>query len=296
MDNVREWLDKGVISAERARRALPILVRQARAEQPITYKDLSIELGMDHHRPVKTPAGYIGYTLNAIGNTRGWKRRPPPPLQSLVVNKHSGFPGSGVDGFMSAAYREAQTQRQKTAALKGVHSQLYAYPHWEELLDYLELDPAPLTLDNILRKAINAKGRGGEGPEHRLLKDYIVKNPFIVGLPPAHASGSPEFGLPSGDRVDVVFVGNGLKTAVEVKSCISSEDDIARGLFQCLKYRVVLEAQAALSASPFDVCVFLVVGKKFPESLLPLKNSLGVSVIDRVVPSATTGGLRRQSA
>lgn len=281
---MRKWIDKENVSAQRARRALPILVRQARAEQPITYEDLSRELGMKHHRPVRIAAGYIGYTLEAIGNARGWRDRVPPPLQSIVVNKETGLPGIGVDPFMNAAYRQSHTIRQKKAAIKGVHSKIYSYPHWEEILQLLELDPAPLILDRVLAEAANTTGRGGEGLEHRALKEFIASNPEIVHLSSRHAPGKMEYKLPSGDRVDVVFEGNSMKAAVEVKSSISSEGDIARGLFQCLKYRAVLEAQSALSGTIFDVVVILVVGKRFPDTLIPLKNSLGILVKDQVVP------------
>lgn len=267
---------------------LPVLVRQARSEQPITYQDISIELGMKHHRPAQKAAGYVGDTLEAVAQSTNWKQRPPPPLQSLIVNKGTGLPGSGIDGFMSDAYRKAQTPKEKHAVLKGVYSQLRAYPHWDEILTYLELDPAPVVMDRILRKAAKTRGRGGEGVEHKLLKDYLANSPAIVGLPSKLPRGLLEYALPSGDRVDVVFEMAGLKTAVEVKSSISTEGDIARGLFQCLKYRVILEAQSALSKLPFDVAVVLVVGKKFPESLISLKHSLGVKVIDEVVPVKTT--------
>lgn len=284
MKEVFQWVDGSTISAERARRALPILVRQARAERPITYLDLSRELGMSHHRPVRYAAGHVGYALQALARQPGWKRRPPPPLQSLVVNKGTGLPGSGVNEFMGRAFRQAQTRRQREAALNGVYAQIYSYPHWEELLELLEIDPAPAALDDEVEEATRAGGRGGEGPEHKALKDYVSATPALLSLPAGHKPGRKEFPLPSGDSVDVVFEGRGLKTAVEVKSHISSDGDVARGLFQCLKYRTVLEAQSAISATKFEVVVRLVLGKAFPPKLIALRNSLGITVIDNVVP------------
>ena len=51
--------------------------------------------------------------------------------------------------------------------------------------------------------------------------------------------------LPSGDTIDVLFR-NGLDwIAVEVKSSLSNSLDITRGLFQCVKYRAVIEAVQA---------------------------------------------------
>jgi hypothetical protein len=199
-----------------------------------------------------------------------------------VVNKTTGLPGDGVRAFMSAAYRRARTKKQKEAALNGIYAEIYAYPYWEEVLQLLGLDPAPAALEDLVAEAVGSAGRGGEGPEHRALKDYVAANPLVVGLRANHPAGKTEFRLASGDFVDVVFTGTGRRTAVEVKSRISGERDIARGLFQCLKYRAVLEAQAALSERPFDVSVVLVLGTVLPDRLVPLRNALKINVVDNV--------------
>ena len=237
-----------------------------------------------HHRPVKTVAAYVGFTLQAVGQTVGWKRRPPPPLQSLVVNGVTGLPGHGFDDFLGATYKDAKSKPRKMAILKAVYADTASYSHWDELLALLQLDPAPTKLDDVVASATKSRGRGGEGPDHKALKDYVAANPALVGLRQGHPVGVPEYGLASGDRVDVVFATSRLKVAVEVKSKISSDGDVSRGLFQCLKYRVVLEAQSALSKRPFDVSVVLVLGRDFPASLIPLRNSLGVEVIEEVRP------------
>lgn len=283
MHEYRTWLDKGNVTAERAKRALPILIRQARAEKPLTYEDLGIELGM-HHRPVKTVAAYVGFTLSAIGRTHGWKRRAPPPLQSLIVNGITGLPGHGFDNFLGPTYQKAKSKSQRLAILKAVYAETASYGNWDELLELLQLDPAPMELDEIVASAAKSRGRGGEGPDHRALKEYVAANPALVGLREDHALGELEYGLASGDKVDVVFTDRRRKTAVEVKSRISSDGDVARGLFQCLKYRVVLEAQSALSEKPFNVSVALILGRDFPAALIPLRNSLGIEVIEGIQP------------
>ena len=49
--------------------------------------------------------------------------------------------------------------------------------------------------------------------------------------------------LLSGDRVDVVYYTDDEILAIEVKSRVSSWEDLQRGIYQCVKYRAVLEAQ-----------------------------------------------------
>lgn len=279
-----DWWNDGSKTGNWAHAMLPILVRQARSEKPLTYGALARELGMTHHRPVQRAAGHIAYALAEIGATKGWRRRVPPPLQSLVINKQTGLPGDGVDGFMSDQYRRAQTARQRAAVLKGIHAGIYAYPHWDDVMRLLEVDPAPIALDDISTAATGASGRGGEGPEHRALKEHVATNPSVVGLPKGHEPGAPEYPLPSGDRIDVVFTGDDLITAVEVKSRISGEEDIARGIYQCVKYRAVLEARSSVSSTPMDVAVRLVLEGVLPARLLRLANAFSVKVVENVRP------------
>jgi hypothetical protein len=94
--------------------------------------------------------------------------------------------------------------------------------------------------------------------------------------------GEEEHLLPSGDSLDVFFEHRKEHFGVEVKSHISDTADIARGLYQCVKYQAVLEARQAASGHAKNVHTFLVIGGEFPAELIPLKNVLGVEVYDKV--------------
>jgi hypothetical protein len=135
-------------------------------------------------------------------------------------------------------------------------------------------------------KAAARLGGGGEGPEHALLKEYVRTHPAIVGLSAEAALGEPEYGLPSGDRVDVIFPAKRSILAVEVKPALCGNPETVRGLFQCVKYRSVLEAEARFLQSQVKVEVRLVLGGPFPDHLIPLRNSLGIEVVaDVLVPA-----------
>lgn len=284
MSDIRKWMDKGNKSANRIHALLPLLIRQARLETPITYGDVATELGM-HHRGVDRVAGYIGWTLEAVGKSRGWKRRPPPPLHSLVINDTTRLPGQGINGFMSSTYMKAKSRSTKRAVLKAVYAELNDYPHWDELCALLEVPMAASDLSNAVNKARKSRGRGGEGPEHKALKEYLQSHPEIAGLPVGSDDGEPEYPLASGDRVDVVFKRRHLRVAVEVKPERASDGDKLRGVFQCLKYRTVLEAESALGDNPFKVRVLLIIGGSIPLEVTQVANRLGVEVIGGVSPS-----------
>jgi len=57
------------------------------------------------------------------------------------------------------------------------------------------------------------------------------------------------FQLESLDEIDVWFMYPGQEMAVEVKSTRSMEPVHRRGIFQCVKYRAVLEAQSRVLKS-----------------------------------------------
>ena len=78
---------------QRARKAFPLLVRQALANQPILYLDLAQELEMPNPRNLNYVLGCIGQTLQEISVE--WKEEIPP-INCLVINKTKGLPGGGL--------------------------------------------------------------------------------------------------------------------------------------------------------------------------------------------------------
>jgi hypothetical protein len=113
----------------------------------------------------------------------------------------------------------------------------------------------------------------------------VAKHPDVVGLPRKIGNGSTEEPLRSGDTLDVFFRHGQDHIAIEVKSSLSSDSDIVRGMFQCVKYRHVLEAQQAVSGLPQSARAILVLEAKLPQGLHSLKNVLGVELFDEVVPT-----------
>ncbi len=104
-------------------------------------------------------------------------------------------------------------------------------------------------------------GSGGEGAEHRELKEWIAKNPAATGIgwPP----GKLEAPLESGDRVDILFgAEKGRCAVIEIETHASGA---RQGAFQAVKYRAVLCAERALPLDDPRVRAILVAWKVPPE-------------------------------
>jgi hypothetical protein len=269
---------------ERARCAFPLLVRQAEAGRPIFYGDLAEELGMPNARNLNYPLGSIGHTLEKL--SKAWKEKIPP-LQSLVINRNTGVPGEGVGWFLRAWGDFADLpSRKRREVVAGAHSIIFAYPRWREVLRAVALKPAPHKFSRAVREAAvlppSGKGQGGEGERHRALKLFVARCPSVIGLPGSTPTGRVESPLPSGDSLDVFFAHGSTWIAAEVKTALSPEADLIRGLFQCIKYRAVMEAMQAAEGRPRAARAILVLEARLPPSLVPLRNTLGVEVCEEV--------------
>lgn len=263
----------------RARAVLPILVRQAEAGTPIVYSALAEEVGIPNPRNLNYVLGSIGTTLENL--SKAWNQKIPP-LQCLVVNKSTGLPGEGIGWFLVKKEDfSALSRRQQRTIVEAELQHVYAYKHWHEVLSILSLSPVEVDYSAQIKKAAAFRG-GGESEAHKLLKQYVADNPSVVGLPVGTAVGVTEFSLPSGDSADVYFVDRKDWVAVEVKSAISNEADITRGIFQCVKYKAVLEAMQLSYGLPQNARAILAIESALPSKLIALKNVLGVEVIDSV--------------
>lgn len=266
---------------ERARKALPLLVRQALANQPIFYSDLADELEMSNPRNLNYVLGSIGQTLQEI--SAEWKDEIPP-INCLVINKNTGLPGEGIGWFITDKNSFGKLPRKQQRAIIDMElHKIYAYPRWRDVLKYLGLeykenrDYSPLL--NTLAKQRHGSG---ESPFHKQFKEFVSKNPQILGLPKSVGNGELEKSLPSGDIADVLFIHDKDWIIAEVKSKISDTADIYRGLYQCVKYQAVVEAYQIEKGFQPSCRVTLVLENEFPVELIELKNLLGIEVIEKV--------------
>ena len=272
---------------ERARAALPLLVRQAMAGKPITYESLARELGMPNPRNLNYPLGTIGDSLQKLAEE--WQEELPQ-IQALVVNKNSLMPGPGIGSFVhssKADFVRLPRQRQREL-VKKAQTAIHAYRRWHDVLRAFNLTPIASRTESLISSA-QAFGGGGESESHRKLKEYVRDHPEIVGVRHAREQ-SIERSLPSGDVVDVSFESPRRWIAVEVKSAVSADVDLARGLFQCIKYKAVMSAVLAAKGKLKDIDAILVVEGMLKSDLLSLANTIGVQFVE---VSRKDGGYQR---
>jgi hypothetical protein len=282
--NIAESIEGEKLYQERARRAFPLLVRQALAHQPIFYENLAAELDMPNPRNLNFVLGSVGASIEKL--SREWGEEIPP-IQCIVINQQDEVPGSGFFGFLLPDQSvKSLNRREKRELVNAVLQKVYLYPKWLEVLDHFKLPRPTSDFARFVRSASSIRG-GGESEAHRSFKEWIASNKTVLGLSERIADGVCEYQLPSGDVVDVLFSQGSEVIPVETKSHISDVADITRGIFQCVKYQAVLEAALLAKNQKADVRAILALEAKFPAELIPLKNLLGVNVFDDLRNCAT---------
>ena len=104
---------------QRARTALPILVRQVKAGQTMFYGELAHEMGLPNPRTLNHPLGSIGRALQDLGRRWGGQ---VPPIQALVINKSSGCPGAGFAFFAPNAKDFKRATRRGRRLIVDTHA------------------------------------------------------------------------------------------------------------------------------------------------------------------------------
>lgn len=262
----------------RARIALPILVRQAKAREPIYYSDLADEIGMPNPRNLNYVLGAIGNALESLEDL--YTSEKIPLINSLVINKANNLPGEGLSWFLKDLDFGKLSRSQKKDIVSQLLTRVYTYQKWDWVLKELELKPLKSEISkkiNILKKIKNC----GESKSHLDFKNFLSNNPELFGLK-KEIKGSVEYQFPSADAIDVVFNNKLEIVGVEAKSIISDENDILRGLFQCVKYKALIEAEQKVNDQIPNCRIVLALEGKYPNNLIGIKNQLGIEVMDNL--------------
>ena len=180
----------------------------------------------------------------------------------------------------SLTFEPERLKFEPSALVDAACLNIFTYPNWQRVLAELSLHAAPAITESVLKAACDFRG-GGESEAHRAFKEFVATHPRTVGLPKS-AHGTTEYCLPSGDRIDVLFELPSENVGVEVKAAVSDPADITRGLFQCIKYRAVLEAYLASRGERPSARSILALEGSLPSALVNLRNLLGIEVFEQV--------------
>jgi hypothetical protein len=256
---------------------IPHLIRWAQnGETDKTYLDMIHILNMPRWSGIGRALGSVEDVMQVLRKDSG--KSDIPSLNALCKNTSTKLPSEGF----SYVYKEYDKMpvEAKRIFVEGVNQKAVKYEHWDWVLNALGLQPATgLTADEwkILSKPVH--GSGGEGKEHKELKEYIKANPHKLGI--HHVTHSEtEHVLPSGDRLDVYFeLKNGTHIAVEVKPSTAPEQDVARGIFQCVKYEATMKAIRQLENESYAIQTYLVVAADITPTNQKIADELKVKVV-----------------
>jgi len=122
------------------------------------------------------------------------------------------------------------------------------------------------------RIAVKRKyGAGGEGENHKKLKEWVAQNPQDIGLRNVK-SHELEYVFLSGDTVDILFqLQNGEDAVVEIETTIPLP-----GCHQALKYRVLRCAEQLLALDSKKVKAILVAWE-VPQEVREFCNKYNIS-------------------
>lgn len=264
---------------------IPVLIYWATvSKSPHTYGELSKAVG-HHTDQIGRVLGLIDDVFNALKKARP-EFKDMPTLNCLVISKTTKLPSNGFD-YVSHDY-SSLTEEQKADQMKRLNSEAYYYDRWDNVLDALELTPYKGS-DNKAYEVSIRKGtfskHGSEGVKHKALKEYIYNHPECIGIKNVKHK-EMEHILLSGDRLDVYFqLKDDTQIAVEVKSSISDNADILRGVYQCVKYEAILNAEQSVKGIHRQVKALLVLEGEMPISVASDAVALHVTFMENVTIS-----------
>lgn len=263
----REW----------AMKMIPVLVRWAQAtwDKPHYYSNLTAAVGHKTNQ-IGAVMATIQDIIDELKEASG--RKDIPTLNCLVLSKSTGLPSDGFD-YVIPNYSKL-SQDSKRGEVRKLNYDAHMYD-WSWILKELGLKPAALTtVDHIKKIKKSVYVTGGEGKEHKALKEYISNHPESIGIHGVKFAKT-EYDLLSGDRLDVYFKCKKKQHyAIEVKPKSSSEGDILRGVYQCVKYKAVMDAMRVIDNDNYENNTILVIAGEMTDFVRQVANDLNVRYIE----------------
>ena len=236
-------------------------------------------------------AGLIGDACKEYADKTGTRT---PEINLMVVNKTTRIPGKGAGLYIKRFCKESLGRRvdpeelaarEKRAIVARAAKEIFDFADWEGVLEAYGLAAA-----RSGRRRTKARPKpvrpnrkqwhtGPESDAHKRLKRRIASDPRLVGVK-RRGTGEEEQWLWSGDEVDVYF--KGAAVAVEVKAGNAARGELHRGVFQCIKYKAVIEAQQISEGEVPTADCRLAIGGRLPDDLRGLCERLGVESFDEL--------------
>ena len=263
-------------SQELVGQIIPILVGWAKyGLTNKTYGDLIHALGYTRYSGIGDQLGNVETVMRELRKMTG---EEVPTLNALVKTPKEGIPSDGFD-FVYPNYN-GLTLSEKLVFVAGINEKAINYQKWDWVLDQLGLQPSKIITEQEL-EAISVHVGGGEGKEHKAIKEFVYNHPESLGINGVIRKET-EYPLPSGDRLDVYFETSDCRYAIEVKPSTSPDDDITRGIFQCVKYKAVMEAIRKVEYGRYAISALLIVAGSMSDRNKQLAEALEIKCIEHL--------------
>jgi hypothetical protein len=262
------------------------LLPVVRAKGTIIYGEIADRLASDLGITGKVFPTQIGAVVGHLTERLLAIEPTVPLINVLVVSQTNDQPSSGADHFLRQKFRlgeESIADPVRRALVAKAASEAYAYPRWRKLYEQLFAAPPPSDepvtligateadgLPPLIARSAQAYGGPAESAAHKNLKAYVLAHPKSVGAPARPEAAQVELMLHSGDEVDVYFAQDTRIHLVEVKSILSSDQDLRRGIYQCIKYRAVYQAQCKGVTPDITIVATLVMEREPPSFIKAL--------------------------
>jgi hypothetical protein len=274
--------------------AFPILLRRAMDGDPITYgnlNDAAHAAGASSAMAIayRYVAGKVGDICQALADDFG---EYVPPLNAIIINQDTGLPSHGVDGYLATYF--GMTNRQiarlsddkRNDYARAAMEKVFNYIGWNRVAHHLGISEADLGKgiadrgDPIPLPDPRSFATGPESDAHKDLKAWVAANPNLFEEYGRFRRAGTEYGLASGDRLDVFFENTETQLAVEIKAKDALDGELQRGVYQCIKYRATLRAMQLANSRPPNAQAVLVLDRPPPLRVVQLAERLSVSVIN----------------
>jgi len=264
---------------------MPVMVYYASVlRRPLTYKELGTIINR-HQRVFYYPFDYIHEWIEELSKEL---KEDIPPLPLLVFQKGKQSPArTAVDWWLGDRLGKdlkALSEQKKQMLLDGIVEGIIRYPRWSLVLAKLGLKPYKPELDSlteITTRLKNTYGRG-ESDEHKAFKRYLTHNLGLLGIKAKNVQCKLEYIFPSLDRVDIWVETESENIAIEVKALEANEDELTRGMYQCLKYEALARGMQREEGKSIRPRAILAIQGKLSDQLRMRQSVLGVSVFENL--------------
>ena len=248
--------------------AFRLLIAHAQSGKTVTYKEMAEHIGKELKLDKTNDWHHMGLVVGSLMyNVQRICGMKIPPINILMIRSDTKLPGFGADPFVdnyigAQIDASALTDLDRAMLMQTLIEDVFTYEKWEAVYrrvfgKKLAAQSLPKVSKKKPSKSQGGGKAGGESAAHKALKRLVFENPYdVVGEGEHVHAAYPEVAFRSADRVDVLINCKESIYVVEVKPQGSDHDELQRGVYQCVKYKALAEAEERVNIEAiYDVAM-----------------------------------------